>query len=112
MVEANSLKELLRRVLLLAEKMKPGTLEDIAATPTPKGRHIVAASAAALYPRSPHLAELAERLTEQWWFDTNVGRSQVISYLKLIAQLLGLGQLPTLSKRSEKTPLTLADLGL
>lgn len=111
-VEANSLKELLRRVLLLAERRRPGILAEIAAISTPKGRHIVGSSPEALYPRSPHLTRLAERLNDGWWFDTNVGKAQVLAYLKLISQILKLGQIPTLHKRSEKTPMTLADLGL
>lgn len=111
-IEANSLKELLRRVLLKAEILKPGTIAEIATMPTARGRFLVARSAAQLYPKAPHLADLAERLTDDWWYDTNVGRSQVQAYLKLIARLLKLPSIPTISKRSEKTLLTLADLGL
>lgn len=74
---------------------------------------MVARSPEQLYPNAPHLAGLAEKLgNDNWWYDTNVGRKQVQGYMKLIAQLLGLTMIPTISKRSEKTAVTAADLGL
>lgn len=112
-IEANSLKELLRRVLLKAEQIRPGIIGKIAGMPTPRGRFVVARSPEQLYPNAPHLAGLAEKLgNDNWWYDTNVGRKQVQGYMKLIAQLLGLTMIPTISKRSEKTAVTAADLGL
>ena len=112
-IEANSLKELLRRVILKAEQFRPGTIERIAAMPTPRGRFVVAGSANQLYPNAPHLAGLAEKLgSGDWWYDTNVGRKQVQAYMKVIARLLDLSTIPTISKRSEKTSVTAADLGL
>ncbi|MFN3400444.1 MAG: hypothetical protein ACK4Z4_08915 [Ferrovibrio sp.] len=111
-IEANSLKELLRLVILKAERLKPGTIAEIATTPTPKGRFIVARTAAQLYPKAPHLAGLGEQLGDGWWYDTNVGRNQVQAYMKLIARLLKLTSIPTINKRSEKTSMIPADLGL
>ena len=111
-IEANSLKELLRLVILKAERLRPGTIAEIAITPTPKGRFIVARSAERLYPKAPHLAGLGEQLGDGWWYDTNVGRNQVQAYMKLIARLLKLTSIPTINKRSEKTTMTAADLGL
>lgn len=111
-IEANSLKELLRRAILLSEKLQPGFIERLSRQATPKGRHIVAMTPAGLYPQSPQLMEFGERLNGEWWYDTNVGRNQVLAYLKQFAQLLQLTTLPAVHKRSERTVLTLEDLGL
>lgn len=111
-IEANSLKELLRRAILLGEKLQPGFIDRLSRQPTPKGRHIVATSPTGLYPKSPQLVEFGERLNSEWWYDTNVGRNQVLAYLRQFAQLLQLTALPAIHKRSERTVLTLEDLGL
>lgn len=109
-VEANSLKELLARSILVGERLHPGFIEMLSQHPTPKGRFVVARSVSGLYPRSPQLAEYAERLNEDWWFDTNVGRNQVGAYLTTFARLLQLSSIPTIQKRTEKTSLTLEDI--
>lgn len=111
-IEANSLKELLRRAILLSDKIEPGFIERLSRQPTRRGRYIVARQATALYPKSPQLAEYGERLDSEWWYDTNVGRTQVSAYLRQFAQLLNLPNLPALHKRAERTVLTLEDLGL
>jgi len=111
-VEANSLKELLRRTILVLEAAAPGFVERLGEKSTAKGRRIVARGAAQLYPRSPQLAEYAERLAGDWWYDTNVGRRQVAAYLRLFAEMAGLGAVPVIHKRSDKTTLTLEDLEL
>lgn len=112
MIEANSLKELLRRALLVLEKRRPGFLASLANYSTPRGRRIVARSPEALYANSPHLAGLAEKVDSEWWFDTNVSRNQVEGYMKTLAQMAKLPVIPTVQKRSEKTTLTLEDLDL
>ncbi len=109
-VEGNSLKELLSRVLLVAERLQPGFLRRLAETSTARGRRIVARSAEQLYPKTPHLAEYGERLDETWWFDTNVGRNQVLATLRVIAKLLRLDHLPSLQKRSQKSAILLEDI--
>ena len=111
-IEGNSLKELLRRVLLLMEKRRPGFLERLADQRTPRGRHIVSRSPEGLYPKTPHLARLGERLNRDWWFDTNISRKQVEAYLKLLARMAHLATVPVLHKRPEKSALSPADLGL
>lgn len=111
-IEANSLKELLRRAILMSEKLEPGFIEQLSLLPTRRGRYVVARSAGGLYPKSPQLAEYGERLDTEWWYDTNVGRTQVLAYLRRFAQLLKLPSLPALHKRTERTLLTLEDLGL
>ncbi len=111
-IEANSLKELLRRAILLCEKLQPGFIDQLSDQSTLRGRHIVAKSASELYPKSPQLAGFGERLNNEWWYDTNVGRAQVLAYLKQFAQLLQLNTLPAVQKRSERTVVTLEDLGL
>ncbi|MDB5540703.1 MAG: hypothetical protein JWQ89_2430 [Devosia sp.] len=111
-VEANSLKELLRRVILLCEKNRPGLIDQLSLTPTQRGRRIVARSAAALYSNAPHLIQYAEKLDGDWWYDTNVGRRQVLAYLRILAEMLQLPHLPAIHKRAEKTTLTPEDLGL
>ena len=100
------------RAILIAEKSRAGFIEQLARTPTPKGRFIVARTAASLYPKSPQLVEYADRLDPEWWYDTNVGRSQVLAYLRVLSRLLKLPHHPTIQKRSEKSALTLEDLGL
>jgi len=111
-IEANSLKELLRRAILICEQEQAGFVERLGELATARGRHIVARSATELYPRAPQLIDYAERLSEGWWYDTNVGRSQVTAYLKLFASLLKLPTLPTIEKRVEKSSVTAAELGL
>lgn len=111
-IEANSLKELLRRAILLGEKLQPGFIDRLSRQATPKGRHIVATSPNGLYPKSPQLVEFGERLNGEWWYDTNVGRNQLLAYLRQFAHLLQLTTLPAVHKRSERTVLTLEDLGL
>ena len=111
-IEANSLKEFLRRAILMAEKMRPGLIETLAQSPTARGRHMVASSPDLLYPKAPQLLSYAERLDGDWWYDTNVGRNQVQAYLRTIARLTNLPNLPTIQKRTEKSVLTLEDLGL
>ena len=111
-IEANSLKELLRRAILVGEKQKPGTIDRLAREPTRRGRRVVARTSSELYPNAPHLAGFAEALTDGWWYDTNVSRRQVKGYLAMLAGALGLSALPDIHKRSEKTNLTLDDLDL
>ena len=112
-IEANSLKELLRRAILVGEKRRPGTIEKLSRAPTRSGRRLVARSAEAVYPKAPHLVEYAEKLgREDWWYDTNVGRTQVQSYLRLLASELELPDLPEIVKRAEKTGMTAEALGL
>ena len=109
-IEANTLKHLLARSILVAETLQPGFIEQLSQQPTPKGRFIVSRSASGLYPRSPQLVEYAEKLDETWWYDTNVGRAQVSAYLVKFAKTLRLPTLPAILKRQEKSSLTLADL--
>jgi len=111
-IEANSLKEVLRRAILVCAREQAGFIEALAELPTARGRHIVALSAAKLYPRAPHLIDYAERLDDTWWYDTNVGRGQVTAYLKLFAGMLKLETLPVIDKRVEKSTVTAADLGV
>jgi hypothetical protein len=111
-IEANSLKALLRAAILACAKGNPGFLDALSRVSTRRGRHIIAKSPEEIYPQSPQLVEYAEKLDKKWWFDTNVGRDQVAAYMKILAKLARLPQLPTISKRSEKTTLTLDDLGL
>jgi hypothetical protein len=112
LIEANSLKELLRRTILLLERRRPGFIAALARHSTPRKRRIVAKAPEALYPGAPHLVDLAERLDASWWFDTNVSRQQTESYLRVFAEIAHLPAIPRIAKRSEKTTLTLADLGL
>lgn len=111
-IEANGLKELLRRAILSGEKIRPGFVAALSSTPTPRGRHIVANTPEGIYPKHPHLVTYAARLNDEWWYDSNVGRGQVASYLRKFARMLKLPNVPTIQKRSEKSVLTLEDLEL
>jgi hypothetical protein len=111
-IEANSLKELLRRTILYLEKRRPGFIAALARHSTPRKRRIVAKAPEALYPGAPHLVVLGEQLDATWWFDTNVSRQQAESYLRVIAEIAHLPAIPRIAKRAERTTLTLADLGL
>jgi hypothetical protein len=111
-IEANTLRELLRRVILFLEAHRSGFVAMLAQHRTRRGRCVVARTAADIYPGAPHLAEFAARLDENWWYDTNVGLNQVAAYFRLFTELAELPEIPTISKRSEKTALTLEDLDL
>ena len=56
-IEGNSLKELLRRVILKGDKLQPGFIDGLARLPTARGRHIVAPTPHGRYPKSPQLVE-------------------------------------------------------
>ena len=109
-IEANSLKKLLQRAILKGEKMRPGLVELLAKTPTPRGRFLVARAPGGIYPKSPQLAIYAQKLSDGWWYDTNVSKDQVQTHLKTLARLLALPNVPTIQKRIEKSTLTLEDL--
>jgi hypothetical protein len=111
-IEANTLKELLRRTMLHLAKSRPGFLPALSKYETRRGRRIVARAPEQLYPNAPHLAGLAEKVNDEWWYDTNVSRGQVGTYLRVLCDIAGLAERPAIYKRSQKTPLTAADLGL
>ena len=63
----------------------------VRAAETGRGRRFVRARAAALYPRSPHLARRhAEPLIEGWFVDGNVSADQVARRARIAARLCGL----------------------
>lgn len=111
-IEANTLKELLRRSMLYLARLRPGFLETVATHGTRRGRRLIARTPEALYPTSPHLAGLAEKLDGQWWYDTNVNRQQVQAHIRALCEMAGVPDRPIINKRSEKTTLTLEDMGL
>lgn len=111
-VEGNTLRDLLQRVLLVLEKRRPGFLKLVATKDTRRGRKIVARSPEGVYPHAPHLRELAAPLNDDWWFDGNVSREQVSGYIKKFAEWGGLPAIPVITKRTQKTTLTLEDLDL
>lgn len=111
-VEGNTLRDLLQRVLLVLEKRRPGFLNLVASKDTRRGRKIVARSPEGVYPHAPHLRELASPLNDEWWFDSNVSREQVAGYMKKFAEWSGLPAIPVITKRTQKTTLTLEDLDL
>lgn len=111
-IEANTLKELLRRSMLYLARVRPRFLETVATHATRRGRRLIARTPEALYPSSPHLAGLAEKVDGQWWYDTNVNRQQVQAYIRALCEMAGIPDRPIINKRSEKTTLRLEDMGL
>lgn len=98
LITGNSLKETLRNALLALEKKKPGTLTAISQHRTPRGRYIVATRPEQLYPRNPQLLPSAERLNDEWWYDTNISFNQTQRYLRNILALLGSREIPEIRK--------------
>ena len=103
-LEGNSLKELLGAVLGHLRDTHGGSMARIAASPRRGGRHVVATSPEALYPRSPHLVEFAVPLDDQWWFDGNVSRAQVGSILVELSRMFHWPSIPRITKREHKAP--------
>lgn len=108
-IEANSLKRLLRLASLKGEELQPGLIERLAQSPSRKGRYLVARSPAGIYPKSPQLAQYAQELSEGWWYDTNVSKTQVQTHLKALARQLRLPNMPIIRKRTEKAAPPLED---
>jgi hypothetical protein len=89
-LEAQSLKDVLKKAILLAESEKPGFVEKLAAHRTPRGRRIVARKPEEIYPGNPELvANCAEKLDQKWWYDTNISFDQCQRYLNTLAQVGG-----------------------
>lgn len=87
-LEAHSLKETLKKAILLAEEKTPGFIEKLALHRTSRGRRIVARKPAELYPGKPTLVEnCAEQLDQKWWYDTNISKAQCRKYLGVLAQV-------------------------
>lgn len=98
-LEAQSLKDVLKRAILRAESANPGFIEKLASHRTPRGRRIVARKAEEIYPGNPELvANCAERLDPKWWYDTNVSFAQCQRYLNTLAQIGGFRE-PRLERR-------------
>lgn len=89
-LEAQSLKDVLKKAILHAESIKPGFIERLAAHRTPRGRRIVARKPEEIYPGNPELvANCAEKLDQKWWYDTNISFDQCQRYLDTLAQIGG-----------------------
>lgn len=113
-VEANTLKDLLKRVLLLLSAHRRDFLVAVERHYATRrgGRRLVARTPEGVFPTSPHLAALAEPLVGEWWFDTNISRDQTSAYIQTLCKLANVSQFSPINKRSTKTPLTVDDLEL
>lgn len=90
-VEEDSLKaaymDRLRRLAELDAQFLERLSEE-----TTKARRIVARRPEDLYLKRPELAEkFAVQLTDQWWVDTNLSRSQCEQRLKTACEVTGIG---------------------
>jgi hypothetical protein len=93
LIEAHSLKDILKRAILEVEKQKPGFIEKLAMHRTSRGRRIVARKPDELYPGKPQLVkDCAERLDEKWWYDTNISNPQCQKYLSVLGQIGGFAE--------------------
>jgi mRNA-degrading endonuclease RelE of RelBE toxin-antitoxin system len=89
-LEAQSLKDILKKAVLHAESIKPGFIERLAAHRTRRGRRIVARKPDEIYPGNSQLvANCAEKLDQKWWYDTNVSYPQYQKYLTVLGQIGG-----------------------
>ena len=86
---ADSQKAAYRLALIWLDKYKPGTLGRLANEPQ-RRRRIVAASPQDLYPKSPALVKMAEKLTDDWYVDVNLSKEQKLSRLKSACRVAGL----------------------
>ncbi|OLF81413.1 hypothetical protein AWH62_01710 [Maricaulis sp. W15] len=86
---AESQKAAYRLALIWLEKQYPGTLHRLADTAS-RRRRIVARSPQALYPKSPSLVNMAEKLIDDWYVDVNLSRQQKLSRLKIACRIVGL----------------------
>jgi hypothetical protein len=78
-----SLKTAYKRLLLLIHADNSDFLSELAEQPVRRGR-IVSKDKQALYQTSPHLAEqYAEKLTDDYWYDTNLSTDQTKSRIRL-----------------------------
>ncbi len=87
---ADSQKAAYRLALVWMEKTYPGTLARLASHPGGRGRRIVAADQETLYTRSPELAKMAEKLTDDWYVDVNLSKAQKLSRLRTACRITGL----------------------
>jgi hypothetical protein len=98
-LEAQRLKDILKKSILRADSLKPGLIERLAAHRTTRGRRIVARKPDEIYPGNPQLvANCAEKLDQKWWYDTNVSYPQCQKYLKVLGQVGGFPE-PRLERR-------------
>jgi hypothetical protein len=80
--EAYGLKGVLKDVLIEMEKAKKGSLVRLSQYRTPRGRRIIARRDVEIYPGNQELVEKsAERLNDDWWYDTNISNSQLKKYI-------------------------------
>jgi negative regulator of replication initiation len=85
-----SLKTAYKRLLLLIHADNSDFLSELAEQPVRRGR-IVSKDKQALYQTSPHLAEqYAEKLTDDYWYDTNLSTDQTKSRIRLACGVAGL----------------------
>jgi hypothetical protein len=79
-----------KRLLLLIHADNSDFLSELAEQPVRRGR-IVSKDKQALYQTSPHLAEqYAEKLTDDYWYDTNLSTDQTKSRIRLACGVAGL----------------------
>ena len=90
-VEEDSLKAVYMDCLRRLAELDPHLIERLSEETT-KARRIVARRPEDLYLKNPELAEkFAVQLTDQWWVDTNLSRSQCEQRLKTVCKATGLG---------------------
>ncbi|WP_300527250.1 hypothetical protein [Maricaulis sp.] len=88
-IYAGSQKSAYKGVLRWLGDRNPGLLERLSREEV-RGRRIVAAAPARLYPRSPHLAKTAESLVDGWFVDINLSKQQKLTRIKIACHLAGL----------------------
>ena len=90
-VKEDSLKAAYMDCLRRLAELDPQVLERLSEETT-KARRIVARRPEDLYLKNPKLAEkFAVQLTDQWWVDTNLSRSQCEQRLKTVCEVTGIG---------------------
>ena len=90
-VKEDSLKAAYMDCLRRLAELDPQLLERLSEETT-KARRIVARRPEDLYLKNPKLAEkFAVQLTDQWWVDINLSRSQCEQRLKTVCEVTGIG---------------------
>lgn len=87
---ARSLKDAYRTLLLELDRLDSAFLQRFSLEQS-RARRFVARHPKQLYLASPALAkDFAERLTDDWYFDTNLSADQVARRIRVAARLCGL----------------------
>ncbi len=83
-------KGTLVQILTMLGHEDPEFMERFAARTVGKTRNLVAKNRTDLYKKSPHLdEEHSVRLENGWWVGTNLSTSQILKYIEIACDVIG-----------------------